>query len=189
MCVVGVILGIFVNLGFKNMIEIVKLDKSNIKEASKLADRIFYYEEIMPSVAFEASLDNEKFKKLVDLASKNNIEPISLEYWVAKNLDNVVVGTTGLYLDKADVDDGIIWLGWFCVDPNFRNKGIGKKILEFTIQEARSKGKKILRLYTSTDPREKDAQKIYDRLGFRVTNEKVEKKFENYKTIFKEIVL
>ena len=44
---------------------------------------------------------------------------------------------------------------------------MGKKLFQFTIKEAQKRGNKIVKLYTS--PRNKLANKMYDKLGFKLT--------------------
>jgi GNAT superfamily N-acetyltransferase len=73
----------------------------------------------------------------------------------------MVLGTTRLYSLEKDEKEAY-WLGWYCVDPAFRGKGIGGKLLDHAIRKAKERDKKFLRLYTSTSPEEKSAQHIYD---------------------------
>ena len=75
---------------------------------------------------------------------------------------NKIVGISGLYIDEFTQEDGVIWLGWFGVLPEFRCLGYGQKILEKTIELAKKRKKKILRLYTSTD--NTNARKLYDKI-------------------------
>lgn len=78
---------------------------------------------------------------------------------------DVVLGTTGLYRYKKDSDEGV-WLAWFCVDPRARGRGIGQALLEHSIARARDARFDLMRLYTSTDPNEASAQRLYERNGF-----------------------
>lgn len=90
-----------------------------------------------------------------------------LDYWVAIDDKNAVVALTGFYqLVEHAADE--IWLGWYCVSPAERGKGFGRETLEWTIAEARNRGYKLLRLWTTTDPNEAAAQKLYDSLGLMV---------------------
>ncbi|HLM84012.1 MAG TPA: GNAT family N-acetyltransferase [Candidatus Bathyarchaeia archaeon] len=166
------------------MIKIEKLTEKYLSAASKLADTVFKDEPKLPSVGFEASLDQKKFKQLNE--AENN-EIASLEYFVAVDETDKVVGTTGLYALEKDKKD-TYWLGWYCVDPEFRGKGVGSKLLDYTIEMVKERGKKFLRLYTSTSPEEKAAQIIYDSRGFETTKKE---KSENskYEIIYKELAL
>jgi ribosomal protein S18 acetylase RimI-like enzyme len=166
------------------MIKIEKLTEKYLEDASELVNSVFKDEPILPGVAFEASLDQDKFEKL-NKESRNKIR--SLEYFVAVDDNNSVIGTTGLYALEKDKQDAY-WLGWYCVDMKFRGKGIGSKLLDYTIELAKERGKKFLRLYTSTSPEEKAAQLIYESRGFKIIHTEKDKNSE-YETIYKELEL
>jgi putative acetyltransferase len=108
-------------------------------------------------------------------------------YWIIVNNEDEVVGVTGLYRMEGDPSD-VVWLGWYCVRPDQRGKGVGRKLLEWTIEKARSEGFKKLKLYTSTSPNEARAQELYEKLGFKLVGEEQEEE-NNYKTLYREKVL
>lgn len=76
-----------------------------------------------------------------------------------------VLGTTGLYRYSRDSDQAL-WVSWFCVDPEARGSGVGQALLHHTVERARTAGFRRLRLYTSTDPNEAAAQRLYEKNGF-----------------------
>ena len=76
-----------------------------------------------------------------------------------------VLGTTGLYRYTKDANHAS-WVAWFCVDPEARGSGVGQALLDHTVERARSAGLRLVRLYTSTDPNEAAAQRLYERNGF-----------------------
>jgi len=78
---------------------------------------------------------------------------------------DLVLGTTGLYRYKRDFDRAV-WLAWFCVDGGARGCGIGQALIEHSMARARETGFSLMRLYTSTDPNEASAQRLYERNGF-----------------------
>ena len=82
-----------------------------------------------------------------------------------------VLGTTGLYQYKRDSQEAV-WVGWFCVDPKARGKGIGQKLIDHTICLAVQAGFRRVRLYTSTDPNEEAAQRLYEKNGFKEISRK-----------------
>ena len=101
---------------------------------------------------------------------------------------DLVLGTTGLYRYEKDFDEAV-WLAWFCVDPRARGRGIGQALLDHSVARARDAGFSLMRLYTSTDPNEASAQRLYERNGFmevgrkkglRSTNVFREKKFDQF---------
>jgi GNAT superfamily N-acetyltransferase len=116
---------------------------------------------------FSASLFPVKYEKFLVA-----VEISTLNYWLAID-DNTgrVIGTIGLYEYQYDKQEAF-WLGWFCVDPELRQMGIGTELLEFAIDGARQAGKKFLRLYSSTDPNESNAHRLYKEYGFVLTKEK-----------------
>jgi len=95
-----------------------------------------------------------------------------LELWGAVDQQTGrLVGTTGLYAYTRDAAE-TVWLAWFCVDPEMRRRGIGSRLLDFTIQEARRTGRQYLRLYTSDRPNEAAAQLLYESRGLEVVARK-----------------
>jgi len=76
-----------------------------------------------------------------------------------------VLGTTGLYRYKRDFHQAV-WVAWFCVDPKARGRGVGRALIEHTVARARDAGFGLIRLYTSTDPNEAAAQRLYEKNGF-----------------------
>lgn len=145
------------------MIKIEPLTKKYVTQACNLGNLIFSYEEILSSKAIGANLDPKKYKKLESIYK----EVVSTESFVAIDKEKVI-GVVGLYKIKEDVIN-TFWLGWFFVDPNIRGKGIGGLLLDYAIGEAKKRGTKYLKLYTSNHPNEKIAQILYKKRGFKIT--------------------
>ncbi|MCL2285910.1 MAG: GNAT family N-acetyltransferase, partial [Firmicutes bacterium] len=78
-----------------------------------------------------------------------------------------VVGVCGLYT-TPDTQHDSVWLNWLCVDPNYRKQGIRRMLLETAIKQAKATGKKFLCLFTSDDPNEAAAQKLYEKYGLKI---------------------
>jgi len=136
--------------------EIIPLSKETVEQAIALVQRIFAgtsKEDIR--TAFEGGLGNRKAYTKWKISQ--------LKYWVI--VEDTVIATTGMYELLEDKD--AYWAGWMCVDPEFRRRGLGRKLLEFVVDLAKKAGKKYVRLYTSTDPNEAAAQKLYEKRGFK----------------------
>jgi len=89
-----------------------------------------------------------------------------LEYYTMSNEDKNLVGITGLY-NEDDDNKSDIWLGWFCIDKAYRNNGLSKKLLQFTIDRALSYDKKYLKLYVYDSKKYRPAIKLYEQFGFK----------------------
>jgi len=112
---------------------------------------------------------------------------IWVKYWVAVEKGKVI-GITGLYKTKKDWREAY-WLSWFMVDPEYRGRGIGSRLVDMMIMKARADGKKFLRLYTSPlDPVQRAAQKLYAKKGFHKTGSEYWKG-KKYKVAYKELKL
>ena len=91
-------------------------------------------------------------------------EKVAFDVYVDES--DLVLGTTGLYRYKKDADEAV-WVAWFCVDPKARGRGIGQALIDHTVSRARNAGFTRIRLYTSTDPNEAAAQRLYELNGFK----------------------
>lgn len=117
------------------MFKYVEITNDNIELASKIQLKIFPGES-----AYIHYKD----------AIKSNLEYYKY-YLVYEN--DTIVGITGLYSHENINDTNSIWLGWFGVLKEFRNKGYGRHILLDTINMATILAEKYpiryFRLYTS----------------------------------------
>lgn len=150
------------------MANIVALTKEWLEETIALADKIFppEFEEEPAKDEIPASLFPEQYREYL---AKTEIKP-GLKYWVAAD-NGKVIGLIGLYNYEFDPDD-LVWLGWFLVDPSARKKGIGNRLLLFAIEEAKKRGKKFLKLYSTDDSAELDSHRLYEKYGFRNIGQK-----------------
>lgn len=144
------------------------LSEKTLRGTLSVLDKVFGHnqkDKEMYHNAFPGSLDREQYKLLFGKKEK----PTYLQYYVTIDKgSNKVVGTTGLYAYTGDSNKRF-GTGWFCVDPTYRGKGIGKLLLDFTIDKARKLKRKILHLWTSMDPIEQTANKMYEKRGFVIT--------------------
>ncbi|HLC63521.1 MAG TPA: GNAT family N-acetyltransferase [Candidatus Nanoarchaeia archaeon] len=164
--------------------KIQPLSEETLEEALVLLIKVFNPSqdgEDYPGIWFPASLHPERHKELF---KKLGVK--QLQYYVAVEKGKVI-GTTGYYTLKEDEKEAY-WLAWFCVDKEYRGRGVGTSLLEFIIEKARKEKKRYLRLYTSDNPDEADAQKLYDKFGFKTTKtESV--KHNRYKRQYKELII
>jgi len=162
---------------------IVHCSSRLMDQAEGLVCRVFPLMTLMERLSFVAIRRPESLtgRALMALAGVKDI----IAFDVCVDNSGVVLGTTGLYRYNRDADEAV-WIAWFCVDPAVRGCGIGQALLDHTVSVAQVAGFSRVRLYTSTDPREADAQRLYEKNGFRETGRK-EKASETI--VFREKVL
>jgi len=83
-------------------------------------------------------------------------------YWVAEE-GKKMVGFVGIVDSKA----GSSWIAWLGVRKSYQGQGIGKKLLEHIIIEAKNKGAKRLLVEGGTLPMFKKANNLYRKYGFK----------------------
>ena len=173
------------------MITIEPLEQKYLEGAVVLNQQTFPINYVDPRESIEASLDAEKLEKFQKKLVEELDEPRTrkFQYWVAveKETDKVV-GTTGIYERVCDSLD-LCWLAWYCVDPEYRGRGIGALLLGFTLDWARCKGMKKMMLYTSTDPAEHRAHEMYIRRGFVINEDRERIPEGDYEIFFMECIL
>ena len=156
------------------MAQIIELERHMIPQAKALVARVFPYQGLTERLSFWAYKHHGSplMKMLLKLYGGMDV----YRYWVAVNENGDIVGTTGLYSENQDCHEAL-WLSWFCVAPEARGQGIGKQLIEFSIEKARGYNKKYLRLYTSDDPNEAAAQVLYEKYGFKVVGTKKKRRY------------
>ena len=172
------------------MIKIHPLSKDTVQQASNLANNVFSTREVPPSRALEASIDNAKqiqFRK--ELFEEHKITMLDFNYWVALDSGTEEVsGVIGLYTDQDDHSEAA-WISWFCVGEAYRGKGVGGELIDFVVERTTREGKKYLRLFTSTDPNEAAAQKLYEKRGFRIDEKREKRKRGEHEIFYRELKL
>jgi len=148
------------NLQIRQITQIKELNHNNLEEAKNLRNRTFNYIKKIEQDTLDASLDRKNYIKCY----KNN-EINFMKYYVLENNDNKIIGLTGIYNEIEDEDD-MCWIGWFCIDNNYRNLGLGKKLLDFSINKAKELNNKFLHLYTYDSKEFEAAINIYKKYGF-----------------------
>lgn len=131
------------------------VDFKNALEAIELQRKIFPEDGLLNILA---SLDRTLFEKESGLTYPDD----HVKYYLAY-LSGVPIGITGLYYQSGDIEE--MWVAWFGVLKEYRNKGYGTDILNWTMEEVLRQGRKTLRLYTDMIECG-DAITLYEKLGF-----------------------
>lgn len=146
-----------------------KLSEKDLEEAIALANSVFPSDrdaETSPEFDYRAGLDPERYREDLE-----RIGIGSLQHWTVKDQEKIL-GLTGLYRVTSDPAD-VVWLDWFCTAPEARGKGIGRAMLEWTVAEAERQGFRKICLWTTDDPNEAAAQRLYESMGFKIVSEEV----------------
>lgn len=155
-----------------------------LKEAIKVANSVFLNDvnrEENPELSYRAGLHPEKHKEDIE-----RFKFKSLQHWAAVTKKKIV-GVTGLYRLLDDPADRV-WLDWYCISPKKRKHGYGHAVLDFTINEAKEQGYEKMRLWTTDDPNEVAAQKLYESYEFNIIGEDKNPN-DDYTRIIREKVL
>ncbi len=146
---------------------VIELSPENLAETITLVHKVFTLEASLPTppkIALRVSLDSDGNKELLQQLGIRK-----LAYFVALNeATKQVMGVIGQYEEDRD-PPGIVWVGWFCVDPEFRGQNLGEALLTWNMHDAKKRGYTTMKLYTTDHPSMKAAQGLYDKLGFAVT--------------------
>ena len=149
----------------ENNILIWPLTSKHLEKAIALRDSVFGDLSEDEYLSLEASLDRDGYAQWY-----RNMNILDLSYWVAVD-ENAqrVIGLVGFYNEECNPEETKTWLGWFCVDPEYRGIGLGKRLLEYAIEQTE---RERLYLYTTSEPSYAAARKLYEK-----------REFVNYKTI------
>lgn len=140
--------------------KIKQLSKERLDEAVEMFEKVFPKNE-WPKFSMEASLGIIDPRKMKGFSGGNE-----RYFWIAIE-KNKLVGAIGIYNYPADTNEAR-WVNWFGVDPKQRGKGYGKKLLKFALDHIKKRNFKFARLYTSSEPLEKNAQFLYESKGLSI---------------------
>lgn len=104
--------------------------------------------------------------------SKAKDPELAEENFVAE-IDGEVVGVCGYGPPKFPAED-VLWGTWFYVDERFRAKGVGRQLIEKTIQAVRSHDARKLYLETSSSDLYAGAVEFYKQNGFVIEGQLVD---------------
>jgi GNAT superfamily N-acetyltransferase len=142
-----------------------------IREINRFSNRVFNGTlRLLPQLAPDAALLNmEHFKRI--LKSK------STHFFIAE-LDNKIAGI--LTIATYDIPSGTkIWIEDVVVDESLRGKGIGKALILFSMDYAKSLGAKSIEL--TSRPFRVAANQLYQKIGFVIRETNVYKYSLNQK--------
>jgi ribosomal protein S18 acetylase RimI-like enzyme len=142
-----------------------------IREIHRFSNRVFYATvRLLPQLAPDSPLPGkEHFKRI--LKSK------STHLFIAE-LDNKIAGI--LTIATYDIPTGIkVWIEDVVVDESLRGKGIGKALMLFSINYAKSLGAESIEL--TSRPSRVAASQLYQKIGFVIRETNVYKYSLNQK--------
>lgn len=120
---------------------------------------------------FICDLENEVLDfQLFKIIFEENTQNSNYIYWVAE-LDYEVVGIISFHTQKLLHHCGIVGeIQEFYINPNFRNQGIGKLLIQEVKAYAKANNFKSIEV-TSNKRRTENVQ-VYEHLGFRLSHNK-----------------
>ena len=161
-------------------IELVPVNWRNILTVWRLAKNIWGKRARVMSVDFTASLTPHR---LWLKAYRETYDKVN--YYIAMK-DRKPVGITGLYTLTTRPKEA--WLAWYGVDKEFRGRGVGKAILQASIDMARKNGHETLRLWTTGNrPESAIANKLFQKLGF--ASQKTDYTYDGYPVLIYSFAL
>ena len=174
----SLILGTPTNIVFMNL-SFEQLSQINLNEATKTLGKIF------PD---NAEIAGGHYKESLDQNNPRWKTHRFWKYYVVLDVDTgKILAITGFYNLTIHSKDEV-WLGWYGVSPEFRGRGVGRKVLEWTLKTAKEIGYKKFRLWTTTSPEEVLAQKLYDNMGIKIYDQKDDKE-KKYTILYREKIL
>lgn len=112
--------------------------------------------------------ENFSIEKVNDIIDNNHVELVA-------TFDDIVVGYMLVtFFNDFVTNDVICYFDYVCVLKKYRNKGIGRAMLEMAIDLARDRSSKYIQL-TSSWFRE-EARDLYDKLGFVIRDSDIYRK-------------
>jgi len=144
-------------------IELAKIE--NLNEINKIAKQVHdLHVELRPDIFKSTNevISKERFEELVH----NNEKFVAIE-------ESKIVGYAIIKIKEKNnisgmYDRKILDLEAICIDAKYRNKGIGTKLITFLINLG--KEQKCTDFYLNVYEQNKEAIKLYEKLGMKVKN-------------------
>lgn len=130
----------------------IRKDDRKILFSILLDSKVFTQEEI--KIAME----------LIDIVLNNKNQ---MDYVIHCMVDNQDQPIGYICYGPAPMTKGTFDLYWIAVKPEWQNKGIGSKLLNFLEESVRSKGGRMILADTSSIPEYEKATRFYTRNGFK----------------------
>jgi GNAT superfamily N-acetyltransferase len=103
-------------------------------------------------------------------------------YFVRRDAGRLI-GITGLHCYNWGPPENV-WLAWFAVHPEYHGSGLGKQLMDGTIELARTKGFQKLFIETYSQDVFHNARLFYEAQGFEMVG-----RIENYLSDFSAMVV
>jgi len=160
---------------------VLPLSEEHLDECLSIAANAFPNDDIeLIKLELNAAIHPNRYEK--DLQKLGITKP---RYWVGV-LDNQIAGFVGMNYQIDDPD--IVWGGWMAARaPNAKVDMKIKMLFMWKLAfEARQTGRTYWRLYTSTHPNEKAANRLYDNVGMHVYKTVPQ---DDYDLLYREVVI
>ena len=150
------------------MFEEIKFQKITaplLEQAIILGENCFSYQQYRDEIKVELT-------HWVNLGSVPFIDidgnAFELLAYYAVFLEEQIAGIAGLYheFDDGIVDNSCVWVGWLCIKPSLQKKGLGKSVVTFLKNLARSYEVKYLKVFAV-----RELVGFYEKLDFQLTGE------------------
>ncbi|MDF7816306.1 GNAT family N-acetyltransferase [Runella sp. MFBS21] len=133
--------------------------------------RTAFLKEIQPLETRQ--IDDETLHTSLKNYFKENIANDTFVAWLAE-VDGQIIATSGLCFFQIvpgyTLQDGkIAYILNIYTLPEWRGRGIGKRIFEYILEETKQRGYQRISLHATSD-----GQPIYEKFGFRLTTDEME---------------
>lgn len=137
--------------------------KATMQDISRIAEIIVFGKRVAYRHIFNNDLVSFNELQVIDLFKKYHDDPLLIHDMIVYD-DGIVKGV----VNRLNIDESIE-IDTFYVEPFFKGKGIGTKLIQHTISEVQKENKKRIFLWVIQD--NSSARKFYEANGFRESGE------------------